>query len=189
MQRPSDSPFAQRTDIAVLLLAWLIVLAAFAAAAHCKPGLPGSRNKRAPESTASRVREKVEPGRSTGLPGPRNKRAPESAGSRAREKVEPGRSTGLPGPRQGEPGRSDTPSLEAVDKYGYVIEQIARARYPSATIVEGFEGTVWVRYTDSRPEWRFTLTFRPKRSEALRDCEAWMDRVERALKKNRKHGC
>jgi len=131
MQPRSDDPSSQWLGIAVLLAAWLFVLAVFVAAAHCKP-------------------------------------APRS-------------------PHQRESYTPDIPSLENLDKYGYVIEQVARAHYPSTAIVEGFEGTVWVSYKDSRPEWRFTLTFRPKRAEAVRDCEAWMDRVERALKKSGKH--
>jgi hypothetical protein len=130
MQPRSEDPCAKWTDIAILLVAWLIVLAAFAAAAHCKP---------APLQT-----------------------------SRAKSPS------------------SNTPSLDDVDRYGYIIEQVARARYPSTAILEGYEGTVWVSYKDSQPEWRFTLTFRPKRAEAVRDCEAWMDRVERALEKTRK---
>ncbi|HXZ14200.1 MAG TPA: hypothetical protein VEG64_17570 [Candidatus Sulfotelmatobacter sp.] len=130
MQHQTDNPFAQWRDAALLIVAWLIALSAFVAAAHCEPS---------------------------------------SAQAQRRELA-----------------RQDAPPLDGVEKYGYIIEQVFQARYPSSSAVEGFEGTVWVRYKDSRPEWRFTLTLRPKRAEAVRDCEAWMDRIEHALKKSGK---
>lgn len=127
MQRQFDNPSAQWRDIAALLAAWLLVLVAFAVAAHC-------------EQPLARLQPQ-------------------------------------------ENSRADIPPLDDVEKYGYIIDQVYCAHYPSASVVEGYEGTVWVRYKNSRPEWRFTLTFRTKRAEAVRDCESWMDRVERALKK------
>jgi hypothetical protein len=130
MQRRSLHGPAHWRELAALLVAWLIVLAIFAAAAHC-------HNPPAPAL-------------------------------------------------QRETAREDLPPLDEVEKYGYVIDQVFHAHYPRSSAVEGYEGTVWVRYKDSRPEWRFTLTLRPKRAEAVRDCEAWMDRIERALKKGSK---
>jgi len=130
MQHPPEAPYAQWRDVSLLLVAWLIVLAAFTAAAHCHNP---SAHAFWQETT-----------------------------------------------------RKDLPPLDNVEKYGYIIEQVFQAHYPRSSAVEGYEGTVWVRYTDSRPDWRFTLTFRSKRAEAVRDCEAWMDRVERALKKGGK---
>lgn len=72
--------------------------------------------------------------------------------------------------------QKDMPPLNGLTHYGYTVTQ---AR-------DGFRGTVFAKYA-SGPDWQMLYSMRRKRSQAVKDCEGWMDRVDAAIRKAR-HG-
>lgn len=73
----------------------------------------------------------------------------------------------------GATAQRDLPPLAGIVHYGYTVEQGS----------DGFRGTVWAQYRSPTPEWKQLYTIQKSRAQAVRDCEGWMDRMDKAFRK------
>lgn len=75
--------------------------------------------------------------------------------------------------------QGDLPPMDGIVHYGYTVEQTP----------DGFRGTVWAQYAPPAPDWKLLYTIQKSRSKAVKDCESWMDRADKAIRKaaKRKH--
>jgi hypothetical protein len=67
---------------------------------------------------------------------------------------------------------SDIPPLLGITQYGYTVVQENGSFY----------GTVWAKYANT-PDWKMLYSIRKERKDAVKDCENWMNRVEKEFAK------